>query len=94
MNTNEKICNLKNKSDYSANESQGGHCPKCGNDEIEYGSSEIEGDYVEYEWECKKCGSEGVEFGAISFDGYRVDSSPFMDNEDSESCETFNDVEK
>jgi len=81
----------KNKSNYSKIESKEGECPKCGHDEISYGSSEIDGNYVIYEWECSKCGSEGVEFGLITFDGQRVDYSPFFDNEEKETCENFND---
>jgi len=76
---NENDLDSKNKSEYSKDESRGGHCPKCGDGELEYGSSENEGTYIEYPWECHKCGSAGVEFGEITFDGHRVDSSPFFE---------------
>ena len=89
--SNENHLDLKNKSEYSKDESQGGHCPKCGDGELEYGSSENEGTYIEYPWECQKCGSEGVEYGEITFDGHRVDSSPFFDDYEEEVCEEFND---
>ena len=89
--SNENGLDLKNKSEYSKDESQGGHCPKCGDSEIEYGSSENEGTYIEYPWKCKKCGSAGVEFGEITFDGHRVDSSPFFDDYEEEICDEFDD---
>ena len=40
--TSEKIWDLKNKSEYKENESKAGRCPKCGNENIEYGSLSIE----------------------------------------------------
>ena len=36
-----------------------GRCPLCGSNCLEYGNSELDGDYMSYEWTCEKCGSEG-----------------------------------
>ena len=70
--------NFINKADYAEYESEAGKCPKCGYDDIEFGSSEIEDEYVKYEWTCPKCESEGNELGKIVFDGHYVDSSPYF----------------
>lgn len=74
--TEEETQQLKQKAEYKQNESEDGHCPKCGSDELEYGTSEIVDTYVEYPWECKSCGSTGKEYGSIVFDGHYVNTSP------------------
>ena len=73
--TDKKIS--KSKSVYTANESEAGKCPKCGNDNLEYGSASIEDTYIRYPWTCPNCSSEGSEYGNIVFDGHSVDYYPF-----------------
>ena len=87
---NEKVSDLKNKAEYNENESEAGKCPVCGNDDIEYGSSEIEDNYVKYEWTCPECSSEGNECGKIVFDGHYVDYSPFFGNEPKQALTLIN----
>lgn len=77
--TEEKTQQLKHKVDYKQNESEEGHCPKCGSEELKYGTSGIVDTYVEYPWECKNCGSTGKEYGSIVFDGHYVDTSPYFE---------------
>lgn len=64
------------KEDFTKEESEEGCCPKCGNEDLEYDSSEIEDNIVNYPWSCKKCKAQGREIGAISFDGHYVDYLP------------------
>jgi len=73
MNTEKE---LEEKVDFSKDESEEGTCPLCGNDDLEYDSSEIEDGIVNYPWSCKKCKAYGREIGAISFDGHYVDYLP------------------
>lgn len=44
-----------------------GVCPVCNGENLEYGSSDIEGDVMGYEWTCEDCGSEGMEWYDITF---------------------------
>ena len=83
--TDKNYMEFINKCDYAEYESDAGKCPKCGSDDIEFGSSEIEDEYVKYEWTCSKCGSEGNELGKIVFDGHYVDSSPFFEGHDEDN---------
>jgi len=74
--SDEDVRELRNKKEYTKDESEEGCCPKCGHDNLEYGSSEIEDNTVHYPWTCKKCKAEGTEFGAIYFDGHYIDWLP------------------
>ena len=49
-----------------------GNCPKCGSDELEYGSTEIEGDSLGYEFTCSKCGIQGVEWYYVIFSEFII----------------------
>jgi predicted nucleic-acid-binding Zn-ribbon protein len=71
--SDEEVQQLKEKTDFSKDESEGGQCPKCGSENLEYGSFEVDADCICYPWTCEKCGSEGAECGVINFDGHRVD---------------------
>jgi len=39
-----------------------GICPKCGSMDLEYGISELEGDWLFYEFECNNCRATGKEW--------------------------------
>lgn len=52
-----------------------GICPYCGNGDIEYGETEIDGNRYYYDFTCNKCGGCGYEeyilyFKRIVFDTY------------------------
>ena len=49
-----------------------GNCPKCGSDELEYGSTEIKGDSLGYEFTCSKCGIQGVEWYDVVFSEFII----------------------
>ena len=74
---------IKHKEEFSANESEEGKCPKCGNSNINYeGTAEVEdSSCVRWQWECTACGSSGHEIGTVTFDGHIVDSSPDFEYE-------------
>lgn len=74
--TDEDVQSLKRKTDYTKDESEANHCPKCGGDALDFNSYEVVDTYVEYPWTCKKCGSTGKEYGAIVFDGHIVETYP------------------
>jgi hypothetical protein len=84
----EETINLRNKIEYSADESEEGRCPKCGSYELDYGCSETDDGYIKYPWECGKCGSEGTEFGNIVFDGHEVSGSPYFEDNIVETSES------
>ena len=39
-----------------------GVCPVCNSENLEYGSSDFEGDVMGYDWTCEDCGSQGTEW--------------------------------
>jgi hypothetical protein len=43
-----------------------GKCPVCGSYAIEYGSTQLEGDNLGYEFSCK-CGAYGIEWYALEY---------------------------
>lgn len=45
-----------------------GMCPKCGSDNLEYGNTELEGNYLGYEFECRQCGCEGTEWYKLVYE--------------------------
>lgn len=49
------------------NKNQKGVCPKCGNPDIIYGSYDVDGDNVCYEYECEKCNDTGLEWYKLNF---------------------------
>jgi len=71
--SDEEIQQLKDKTNFSKDESEEGYCPKCGSSDLDYGSFEVDGSSISYPWTCEQCGSEGNEFGEIAFDGHIVD---------------------
>ena len=48
-------------------EQEPGKCPKCGSFDIEYGSTEIDGDNLGYEFSCEKCGAYGLEWYTLEY---------------------------
>lgn len=55
---------------YKQNEQ--GVCPVCGYDNLDWGSMELEGNYLYYEWVCTRCQTEGKEWYKLVFDGHDV----------------------
>lgn len=39
-----------------------GCCPKCGSEELTYGDTVSERDYMGYEFTCDACGKNGIEW--------------------------------
>lgn len=75
--SDEDVRHLSEKYEFSAAESQESVCPKCGSEDLEYGTADLmDGPEVSYPWECKACGSKGIENGIISFGGHTVTYSP------------------
>ena len=44
-----------------------GKCPKCGSFNIEYGSTELEGNSLGYEFSCEDCGAYGLEWYNLEY---------------------------
>lgn len=42
-------------------------CPVCGNEGLEYGSTELEDNSYGYHWECPNCKSKGIEWYSINY---------------------------
>ena len=51
-----------------------GNCPCCGSEELEYGSMEVEGTQVSYEWTCMHCEATGYEVYNLDFAGHTINS--------------------
>jgi hypothetical protein len=44
-----------------------GKCPKCGSENVEYGTSLLEGDSLGYKMTCKDCNCEAIEWYNLSY---------------------------
>lgn len=44
-----------------------GYCPVCGSEDLEWGSTEISGTDLGYEFTCNDCGSEGTEWYELTY---------------------------
>ena len=49
-----------------------GLCPKCGSDDLNYGDSQLEDDYVYYEGDCRECKIQFHEWYKLEFSGFDV----------------------
>lgn len=50
-----------------------GYCPKCKEQNLEYGAIELEGDYGAYfPYKCNNCGLEGEEWYSMEFVGHNI----------------------
>lgn len=49
-----------------------GVCPVCNSENLEYGSSDIDGDFISYDWTCEDCKSEGLEWYELTFSNHSV----------------------
>lgn len=49
-----------------------GVCPKCGKEDLEYGSIKLEGNMCYFPYECKSCGLEGEEWYSMQFTGHNI----------------------
>lgn len=49
-----------------------GTCPKCGGNNLDYGTLELEGDMAYYPYTCNDCGQEGEEWYSMRFDGHNI----------------------
>jgi len=50
-----------------------GFCPKCGAPDLEYGSSDIDGESLGYEYNCNACGAYGREWYNIEYSETSID---------------------
>lgn len=48
-------------------DSNAGYCPYCGNESLEYGDNEIDGEEVHFYYVCPKCGGAGSETYILDF---------------------------
>ena len=44
-----------------------GKCLKCDSEEIEYGSTDVDGQELSYNYECKNCGHWGKEWYSMEY---------------------------
>ena len=49
-----------------------GVCPRCGKEDLEYGSIELEDNMCYFPYECKSCGLEGEEWYSMQFTGHNI----------------------
>lgn len=49
-----------------------GQCPICGENNLSWGDSDFQGEYIGYEWICDNCGHRGTEWYRMIFDGHEV----------------------
>ena len=63
-----------------------GHCPKCGSEDINYGSSETSGESIYYEGDCNDCGSDFHEWYDLKFSGMDL----MLQTDDGFEVEYFN----
>jgi hypothetical protein len=47
-------------------------CPKCGSDDLNYGDSELQDDYIYYEGDCNKCKTQFWEWYKLEFSGFDI----------------------
>lgn len=45
-----------------------GKCPKCESEIIEYGSMELDGEELYYEFTCGNCGKSGKEWYSLNYE--------------------------
>jgi len=61
---------------------QSGKCPKCGSENLEYDSIELESCCAYYPLECKDCGFIGREWYELEFSGFTDDDGNEMEDEE------------
>ena len=44
-----------------------GKCPKCGSENLEYGSTVLDGESLGYKFECKDCNCQGTEWYNLEY---------------------------
>ena len=49
-----------------------GVCPMCGSYNLNWGDSDINDNYLGYEYECEDCGAQGQEWYRLVFDGHEI----------------------
>ena len=59
---------FKTESEHNHTPEQPGVCPVCGNNELEYLGTELEGNSYGYRWDCDKCETSGYEWYIMNFD--------------------------
>ena len=57
-----------------------GHCPVCGSRNLEYGNTELDGEYLYYEFTCNDCGTESIERYSLEYST----TTAWIDDEDEE----------
>ena len=50
--------------------SEAGKCPKCGSENLNYGSLVIEGEGLKYPYDCEDCKFEGEEWYDLEFSAH------------------------
>ena len=49
-----------------------GVCPNCEGENLEYGGSEQDGEYLIYDWYCPDCQAEGCEYYICKFVEHQI----------------------
>ncbi len=52
------------------NKIEQGKCPKCGQEDLDYGEAEIDDQSLGYLCKCRSCGFEGTEWYYLEFVGF------------------------
>ena len=67
----EKVLNVNDT--YNGNEIKQNNCPSCGGDDLNYDSSDFDGELVMYHYTCNQCGIEGSEYFSLKFEGHNIE---------------------
>lgn len=51
-----------------------GVCPCCGDENLEYGVAQFEGESMYFPWECQSCKETGEEWYSLDFIGHNVNT--------------------
>lgn len=51
-----------------------GECPVCGEQDLDYGAIELEGEMAYFPWTCNQCKAQGEEWYSMDFAGHNVET--------------------
>ena len=59
-----------------------GKCSACGSERLDYGETDVQGEFTQQEWTCLDCGAEGREFYDLTYAGTAryIDESEVTDD--------------
>ena len=67
----EKI--LNNGEEYNGKKVEVGTCPRCGSNDLSYGSMDIHEGSISYPWDCLDCDATGSEWYNLEFTGHNIE---------------------